>query len=332
MQPQDVKTLESYKKAMRAAASHIKDNTKFCIYTDVQLPDAGGKMHTVRPFLVIGSGQSVVKPLLALLKGGKKLLCEGTCALQEGKIALNGRKVPYGQLKAQATFFKDLLGGKQVAIPAGHKDEDDEGDREEILAAQAHPAPALKPAPPSATTASPIPPAANLASSMGGQPPLPAPPNQAPPAKTAASPAPQAPSAAEPHPVRLAKASDAWHGTRGVVDGKCKELKQAIRAHYGSTHPEVLREIENNMHKIDGIVGKLDHTLADSLKKASSAPTEAARMAELRVARTILNQYITYVKGEPLLGLMDSNPFGVKCNLRQVLAASLTHMSQSITA
>jgi hypothetical protein len=115
------------------------------------------------------------------------------------------------------------------------------------------------------------------------------------------------------------------------VDGKCKELKQAIRAHYGTSHPEVLREIENNMHKIDAIVGRLEHTLAVSLKKASAAPSDAARTAELRVARGILNEYIRYAKSEPLIAQIDHNPFGVKSNLRQVLAESLTHMSQSIT-
>jgi hypothetical protein len=33
-----------------------------------------------------------------------------------------------------------------------------------------------------------------------------------------------------------------------------------------------------------------------------------------------------------MLGHFDSNPFGVKCNLRQVLASSLKQMSQSLIA
>ena len=116
------------------------------------------------------------------------------------------------------------------------------------------------------------------------------------------------------------------------MDGKCKELQQAIRAHYGNSHPDVIREIDNNMHKIDAIVGRLDHKLAVSLQKASAAPTDAARVAELRIARGILNEYIRYVNAEPLIGHIDRNPFGVKCNLRQVLASSLTQMSQSLIA
>jgi hypothetical protein len=94
----------------------------------------------------------------------------------------------------------------------------------------------------------------------------------------------------------------------------------------------VIKEIEKNMHKIDAIVDRLDHKLALSLKKASDAPTDGARQTELRVARGILNEYIRYVKAEPLIAHIDHNPFGVQCNLRQVLAASLTQMSQTITA
>lgn len=288
LKQQDVKTLESYKKAMKMAAGQIRDDTKFCIYNEVLLPDAGGKMHVLKPFLVVGSGQMTFKPLLPLLKGARKLVCEGLCAVHEGKVILKSDKVPFAQMGTQATFFKELLGGKPLA-PA--------------VKAQPSPAPipvpAPKPAAPASQTATPVPPA---------------------------------PRAAEPHPVRLAKASTAWHGTRSMVDGTCQQLKQAIRAHYGKSHPDLIREIESNMHKIDTIVDRLDHTLAVSLKKASAAPTDTARAAELRVARGILNQYIVYVKAEPLIGQIDRNPFGVKCNLRQVLASSLTQMSQTITA
>ena len=317
LKQQDVKTFESYKKAMRMSASQIKDDTKFCIYTEVQLPDASGKMHILKPFLVVGNGQATFKPLLPLLKGGKRFICEGTCSLEEGKVILQGDKVPFGQLKRQATLLKELM-GKPMGIPTGTREEDDEEETEAKPAAtQAGPSAPLKPPP------------GNIAASMVKQP-VPPPPQATPQAARTAPPAPSP--AAASHPVRLANASNAWHGTRGIVDGKCKELKQAIRAHYGKSHPEVIREIENNMHKIDAIVGRLDHSLAVSLKKASAAPSDAARTAELRVARGILNEYIRYAKSEPLIAHIDRNPFGVKCNLRQALAESLTHMSQAITA
>ena len=322
----DLKTFESYKKAMRMSASQIKDDTKFCIYNEVQLPDAHGKMHILKPFLVVGNGQMTFKPLLPLLKGARRFLCEGTCSLEEGKVTLHGNKVPFGQLKRQATLFKELL-GKPIGVPDGTKDEDEEDEEE----TQGTPAPQLKSplgniAAAAAKPAVPPPPPPKPAV----PPPPPKPAVQA--ANPAAPAAPPTPSGAESHPVRLAKASTAWHGTRSIVDGKCTELKQAIRSHYGKSHPQVIKEIEKNMHKIDAIVDRLDHKLALSLKKASDAPTDGARQAELRVARGILNEYIRYVKAEPLIAHIDHNPFGVQCNLRQVLAASLTQMSQTITA
>jgi len=317
LKQQDIKTFESYKKAMRMSASQIKDDTKFCIYTEVQLPDVSGKMRILKPFLVVGNGQATFKPLLPLLKGGKRFICEGTCSLHEGKVVLQGDKVPFGQLKRQATLFKELM-GKPIGIPKGVREEED--DEEEI---EAKP-PATEPKPPGPLK----PPAGNIAASALNQP-VPPPPPQA--GSQTAKTTPASP-ASPSHPVRLANASNAWHGTRSIVDGKCKELKQAIRAHYGKSHPEVIRDIENNMHKIDAIVDRLDHTLAVSLKKASAAPTDAARTAELRVSRGILNEYIRYVKSEPLIAHIDRNPFGVKCNLRQLLAESLTRMSQTITA
>jgi hypothetical protein len=350
---QDVKTFESYKKAMRANAAQIKDGTKFCIFNEVQIPDATGKMRTVKPFLVVGVPLGMVKPLLAHLKGARKPLCEGTCSVEEGKIALKGQKVPFGALKAQATFFKDLL-GKPVTIPAGAKEEDEEEEAEvEGKAPPAAATPAPPPMPAATTIPKPPPPMPAATAIPKPPPPMPAgppipkppltnplastlkpPPPPAPPTtgKPTGPPAPPAPAAHEPHPVRLAKASVAWHGTRGIVDGQCNQLKAAIRTHYGKSHPAVMKEIDNNMHKIDAITGKLDHKLAESLQKASSAANDGARVAELRVARGILNEYIRYVNSEPLIAHIDQNPFGVKCNLRQVLATSLNHMTQSLVA
>jgi hypothetical protein len=327
----DLKTFESYKKAMRMSASQIKDGTRFCIYSEVVLPDATGKPRKLKPFLAIGNGKSTFQPLLSNLNGARKFICEGTCSLEDGKVTLNGPKVPFGQMKRQATLFKEIL-GKQIGIPAGTKDEDEEDEAE----SQGQPVAQVK-SPLAGNVAAtgakpPFPPPPPKPAVQAGTPAGPHAPSGAPDGKPSAPAAPPTPAGAEPHPVRLAKASVAWHGTRSIVDRKCQDLKQAIRAHYGKSHPEVIKEIESNMHKIDAIVNQLDHRLAVSLKKAGDAPTDGARMAELRVARGILNEYIRYVKAEPLIAHIDKNPFGVQCNLQQVLAASLTKMSQTITA
>jgi peptidoglycan hydrolase-like protein with peptidoglycan-binding domain len=128
----------------------------------------------------------------------------------------------------------------------------------------------------------------------------------------------------------LAKAPEVWHSTRDVLDKNISELKKAVRAQYANEHPDLLKEIDENMEKLDAIMDKLDHKLADSLTKAQAAADEAARKAELKTSKTILADYIKYVKSEPLIAHIDANPFGVATNLKKVLTDSLTHMAQSI--
>jgi hypothetical protein len=116
---QDLQTFEAYKKASRAAASQIKDNTPFCIFSDVQLPDSSKKVHLLRPFLVVGSPANAITPLLKNLHGTKKPICGGLCSLQGGKIYLVAKSgaVNYGPFKTQASLFRELL-GKEILIPA----------------------------------------------------------------------------------------------------------------------------------------------------------------------------------------------------------------------
>lgn len=127
----------------------------------------------------------------------------------------------------------------------------------------------------------------------------------------------------------LAKAPDAWHNMRKVVDANIEEVKKAVRAHYAHEDPDLLKEIDQNLGKLDGITDKLDHRIADSLAKANAAKDDAARKAELKNSKTILTEYITYVKSEPLIAHLDSNPW-VKIDLKKTLTDHLMHMAQSI--
>jgi peptidoglycan hydrolase-like protein with peptidoglycan-binding domain len=128
----------------------------------------------------------------------------------------------------------------------------------------------------------------------------------------------------------LAKAPEVWHGTRKILDTNIKELKKGVKAHYGSEHSDLLTEIDASLVKLDGIMEKLDDKLAHSLAKAHAAKDPAARAAELKTSKVILADYIKYVKSEPMIAHIDSNPFGVQTNLKKVLTDSLMHMAQSI--
>lgn len=128
----------------------------------------------------------------------------------------------------------------------------------------------------------------------------------------------------------LASAPQVWHGTRDILHKNINALKKAVQAKYADEDPDFVDEINDNMEKMGIIIEKLDGRLAHSLEKASAAKDAAGRSAELTKAKAILAEYIKYVKAEPLIEHIDQNPFGVKTNLKAVLAGSLTHMAQAI--
>jgi peptidoglycan hydrolase-like protein with peptidoglycan-binding domain len=128
----------------------------------------------------------------------------------------------------------------------------------------------------------------------------------------------------------LAKAPAVWRGMREFVDKNVKALKQGIRAEYGAEHPNLLKEIDENLVKLDVVIDKLDTRLSDSLEKAYALKDEAARKAVLKNSKTILAEYIEYLKKEPLIAHMDNNPFGVDTKLGKTIKDHLTHVAQAI--
>ena len=137
------------------------------------------------------------------------------------------------------------------------------------------------------------------------------------------------PTAAAPGLVALAKAPLIWHQTRRDIEASINQLKAAIRKEFADQGPELLADIEKNMVKLDGILDKLDQKLSDSLDKAREAKDTAARSAELKHSRDILADYITYIKSEPLIAHIDSNPF-VKINLKETAVNGLTQAAKAI--
>jgi peptidoglycan hydrolase-like protein with peptidoglycan-binding domain len=128
----------------------------------------------------------------------------------------------------------------------------------------------------------------------------------------------------------LATAPEVWYGSRSILQTNIGEFKKAVRPEYGGVHPDLLNAIEKGMTKLDNVLEKLDTKLADCLAKAHAAPDDNARKAELKKGKAILTDYILYVKAEPLIAKIDTNPFGVQTNLKKILTDSLTHMARSI--
>jgi len=84
------------------------------------------------------------------------------------------------------------------------------------------------------------------------------------------------------------------------------------------------------VQRVDVILEKLDARLAQTLERAGATKDAAKRKAEIAGAKTILADYIAFVKSEPLIDHIDKNPFGVNAQVRKVITDSLTHMIKSI--
>ena len=128
----------------------------------------------------------------------------------------------------------------------------------------------------------------------------------------------------------LARAPQVWHGTRNILDHNIEELKRAIRQEYSNEHPTLLAEIDQNVRRVDVVLEKLDARLAQTLERAGATKDAAQRKAEIASAKTLLADYVAFVKSEPLIDHIDKNPFGVNAQVRKTITDSLTHMIKSI--
>jgi hypothetical protein len=133
----------------------------------------------------------------------------------------------------------------------------------------------------------------------------------------------------QPSPA-LASAPEEWDGTRELLQRNINALKRAVQAQVADQGDELIDEIDGHLQKLDRILGKLDRRLADSLATAGAARDPADRKQSLQESKAILTEYIRYVGSEPLIAHLDSNPFGVKTDLRATLSKSLTKLAQAI--
>ena len=128
----------------------------------------------------------------------------------------------------------------------------------------------------------------------------------------------------------LDRAPLVWQGARGIVDHNIEAVKKCVRQEYANEHPTVLAEIDRHVQKVDVIMDKLDTRLSDALDRARSEKDPARRKTELAGAKTILADYIAFVKSEPLIDHLDNNPFGIRPQVRKTITDSLTHVIRSI--
>ena len=128
----------------------------------------------------------------------------------------------------------------------------------------------------------------------------------------------------------LAKAPEVWDGTRELLQTNINALKKAVQTQIADEGADVIDDINGQLQKLDRILGRLDKRLASSLAKAGEAKGATGRNTALQESKAILAEYIRYVGSEPLIEHLDSNPFGVKTDLKATLSKSLRQLAVAI--
>jgi hypothetical protein len=135
---------------------------------------------------------------------------------------------------------------------------------------------------------------------------------------------------AKPASPALVKAPEVWQQTRRDIASNLGQLKAAVRKEFAEEGADLVAEIDGNMQKLDRILDTLDDKLEDALAKArrgqSGGPQH--RVATCQAPRGESHQ-IREVG--TLIAHIDSNPFGVKTNLKQLLTERLTRVAQAIS-
>jgi hypothetical protein len=118
-----------------------------------------------------------------------------------------------------------------------------------------------------------------------------------------------------------------WDSTRKQVQVDLRKLEEAILAQC-KDQPD-LQQIAEGTKNLYNILEHLDERLMDKLDDALNAATPEARAELHEEARTIVDEYMDYVKGEELFEDIDDNGF-VAVEIASTLNASLGTMAKQL--
>jgi hypothetical protein len=132
-------------------------------------------------------------------------------------------------------------------------------------------------------------------------------------------------------PARLAAAPKAWQGTIASIGDALDGLKQAVRKEFAGEPPALLAEVETHLGQLDKITTRFDDELEKLLQDAASATDAGARKVAAAKAKKVIADYIKFTQSEPLIAHTDKNPFGVKPDLRKLIARGLGEATQALS-
>lgn len=119
----------------------------------------------------------------------------------------------------------------------------------------------------------------------------------------------------------------AWLASRKKVEGELKKLEQAILDRYKTN--AALPAVVQGVRKLDRVLEVFDESLADTLDAALNAVDPAVKQRLHEEARGIIHRYEDFLKTDPMVRELDSNPF-VPIGVQSTLTSTLSVLAAKI--
>ncbi|MEX0371758.1 MAG: hypothetical protein AB3N09_14105 [Tateyamaria sp.] len=111
-----------------------------------------------------------------------------------------------------------------------------------------------------------------------------------------------------------------WRDAKDKVDDDLNKLQSALKS---SNDPLLERIAEIGLHSVtEGRMSKMQAALMDANGSADANVRGKARAA--------ISEMRSFVEGNPVLGLLDENPFGIDVSLRATLGDVLTKLDAQL--
>jgi hypothetical protein len=151
-------------------------------------------------------------------------------------------------------------------------------------------------------------------------------------------PTPSSTTAAKPKSfVAMQQARLRWDDTRKKVHDELVRLEQAIMDQCvafnnrpGATTKVNLSDLKTQSQRLYTILDHLDERLIDKLDEALNAQTTDLRQEKNDEAIKIIQNYQTFVNGDPFIGVIDDNGF-TPTRIKQTFATVLTDLSSMLS-
>ena len=153
---------------------------------------------------------------------------------------------------------------------------------------------------------------------------------------TSATPAEGSSPAAEPHVLppekkaALAAGPKLWDNAVSSINSALERLQDTIRKEFASEGPEVVADIEKNLSKITDVTKQFESKLADYLREAHDATDAASHNAAIKSAKAAMSEHMKYVASDPVIKLLDENPFGVPTDIKKTMADNLKQLVDAV--